>query len=153
MEQLLEKLVKIKELLGRILIKLHLIGQIKQHEPSAVSCRTSYYRQLAYITLEAGTWLISGIATFPYNNTTGVRRAYVSNATSNYDNVTTAPPAVANMLYQQLPVTGAYQSFVHVGPMPIQIISTTTYRLIGWQNSGSSTAVNVTGRIYAVRIV
>ena len=143
-------MLDVKALLAKILQRLNNIGQIKQHTPSAVSCSNTYYRQLAYITLEEGVWLISGVATFPYNNTTGVRRVFVSTATSAYDNVTTQPPAWGNILYEQEPITGSYQPFVHVGTAPINVPSTTTFRLIGWQNSGAT--VSVTGRIYAVRV-
>lgn len=143
-------MLDVKALLAKILQRLNNIGQIERHEPTAVSCASSYYRQVAYITLEAGTWILSGVAVFPYNNTTGVRRAYISTATSAYDNVTTAPPAVANMLYEQEPITGSYQAFVHTGSMPIAVTGTTTYRLIAWQNSGAT--VSVTGRLYAVRV-
>ena len=65
-------------------------------------------------------------------------------------NITTAPPTLANMLYEQEPITGSYQAFVHTGSLPIVVSNTTTYRLIAWQNSGGT--VNVTGRIYAVRV-
>lgn len=139
-----------KKLLTKILQRLSVIGKIVKNEPSAVSCQTSYYRQLASVTLDKGTWIISGVASFPYNNTTGVRRVYVTEVDSNYDNVTTAPAAVGNMLYNQVPITGSYQAYVHVGPMPVEVNSTNIYRLIGWQNSGST--VSVTGRIYAVRV-
>lgn len=143
-------MLNIKALLTKILGRLNDIGAGVMHEPAAVACATSKYRQVAYVTVPAGTWMFTATAVFPYNNTTGVRRAFLSLATSNYDNVTDMPPAMGNICFNQIPVTGSYQAYVPLATCFRTFSGSTTVRLIAWQNSGAS--VNVTGRLYAMRI-
>ena len=128
------------------------IGDYKSHVPSATSCATGKYYQVAYLELDPGVWVISGDANFEYVNTTGLRRSLISAATSGYNNVTTAPAAIGNLYYQTFAASAFASAAAHVktGAGPINVSETTTYRVIAYQNSGSS--ISVTGRLYAVRI-
>lgn len=124
------------------------IGDVKSHAPSDVSCSDKKYYQLAYLTLDPGVWIIDACGRFPDTNTTGMRQIRVSAATSNYNNVSDAPQAVGNIAVDARPAVKAYlYPNVH---FPVKVTSTTTYRVIGYQSSGS--AVSVSGRIYATRI-
>ena len=127
------------------------LGETLSHEPAAITCATGKYMQLAYITVTPGTWLLMGSGQFPYVNTTGIRRIYMSTATSGYNNVTAGPASLAMQLYNNAaPISGNIPTYVNSGPMPITFTSNTIVRLIGFQNSGSN--ISVTGRIYAVRL-
>lgn len=130
------------------------IGKTETHIPSAISCADKKYRQVAYLTLDPGTWIISGSARFQQSNTTGIRRVFFTNDTSNYDNVTTQPSSLGNIWYQTFngsafPTSG--EADVKTTSAPINVTTEKpTVRLIAYQSSGS--AMNVTGRFYAIRI-
>lgn len=146
-------MLSLKKILLKILNRLNElkgVGETQYSGPSAVSCTTGYYRQLAYLTLGSGTWIISGSLYAPYTNTTGIRRIFFTTADSGYDNTTTAPANYAVAGYAQCPVSGNYNVYLHTATFHVTLSSSTTFRLIGFQNSGAS--ANLTGRIYAVRI-
>lgn len=130
------------------------IGTTETHIPNAISCATGKYYQVAYLTLDPGTWIISGSARFQQSNTTGIRRVLFTNDTSDYDNVTTQPSSLGNIWYQTFngsafPTSGGAD--VKTTSAPINVTTEKpTIRLIAYQSSGS--AMNVTGRFYAVRI-
>lgn len=141
---------------GNITINGHSssIGTTETHIPSAISCATGKYYQVAYLTLDPGTWIISGSARFQQSNTTGIRRVLFTNDTSNYDNVTTQPSSLGNIWYQTFngsafPTSGGAD--VKTTSAPVNVTTEKpTIRLIAYQSSGS--AMNVTGRFYAIRI-
>ena len=130
------------------------IGTTASHIPDATSCANTRYRQVAYLTLDPGTWIISAAARFQQSNTTGIRKILITNDTSNYDNVTTQPSSLGIIWAE----TFNGSAFPASGPADVKTTSaplnvTTekpTIRLIAYQSSGS--AMNVTGRFYAIRI-
>lgn len=124
------------------------IGQYLTHIPAAKSCASGRWYQVAYLTLPAGVWLIDCNAMFPATNTSGTRQIRVSTATSGYDDVTTAPSAYGNITLDIL--MGANTAQYPQAHFPVSISEQTTFRLIAYQGSGST--MNVTGRMYAVRI-
>lgn len=125
------------------------IGTMLSHIPDAVSCATGRYYQLAYLTLDAGVWMIDCVGQFPNTNTTGIRDLFVTTDTSGYNNVTTSPSAYGVITRDRR--TGAAHIIYCNAHFPVNIESTTTFRLIGYQNSGQTNSV--LGRMYAVRIV
>ena len=141
---------------GNITINGHSspIGTTASHIPDAISCDSGKYYQVAYLTLDPGTWIISGSARFQQSNTTGIRRVLFTNDTSNYNNVTTQPGSLGNIWYQTFngsafPASGAAD--VKTTSAPVNVTTTNpTIRLIAYQSSGS--AMNVIGRFYAIRI-
>lgn len=141
---------------GNITINNHSspIGTTETHIPNAISCASGKYYQVAYLTLDPGTWIISGSARFQQSNTTGIRRVLFTNDTSNYNNVTTQPGSLGNIWYQTFngsafPASGVAD--VKTTSAPINVTTENpTIRLIAYQSSGS--AMDVTGRFYAVRI-
>lgn len=124
------------------------IGTWNPHTPSATSCTTGRYFQVAYVTLDAGIWLIDQNAYFPATNTTGTRQILCTTATSGYNNVTTAPASYGNITRDTL--VGANNNQYPQAHFPVNISATTTFRLIAYQNSG--TTMSVVGRMYAIRI-
>lgn len=141
---------------GNITINGHSspIGKTETHIPNAISCASGKYYQVAYLTLDPGTWIISGSARFQQSNTTGIRKILFTNDTSNYNNVTTQPSSLG-MIWAQtfngsaFPTSGGAD--VKTTSAPIEVTTEKpTIRLIAYQSSGS--AMNVTGRFYAIRI-
>ena len=123
------------------------IGEIIKNEPSAVSTGTAKYYQLASVTLTPGIWIYMTTAEFAAN-TTGYRRAYTT--TDSFSNGTsTAPTVIAKALATNVAQAGGQITYTH-DSMAFAVTSNTTYRLVAYQNSGST--LSVTGRIYAVRI-
>lgn len=146
-------MIDLKKILSKILNRLDElkgVGETSYSGPGAVSCKTGYYHQLAYVTLGPGTWIMSGSLYAPYTNTTGIRRIFFTTATSGYDDTTTQPTNYAVAGYAQCPVSGSYNVYLHTATFHATLSSSTTFRLIGFQNSGAN--ANLTGRIYAVRI-
>lgn len=141
-------MLDLKALLTKILQRLNNIGDVKSHIPDAISCATGRYYQAAYLTLEAGVWLIDMQGLFPPTNTTGIRDIRCTIATSGYNNVTTAPPTYANITINRY--VGANINQYVSSHFPVRISETTTFRLIVEQNSGST--MSVTGRMYATRL-
>lgn len=124
------------------------IGTWKSHAPSATSCTNNRYFQVAYLTLDPGIWLIDQNALFPATNATGTRQILCTTATSGYNNVTTAPASYGNITRDTL--AGANINQYPQAHFPVNVSTTTTFRLIAYQNSGST--MSVTGRMYAIRI-
>lgn len=124
------------------------IGAWKSHAPSATSCTNNRYFQVAYLTLDPGIWLIDQNALFPATNTTGTRQILCTTATSGYNNVTTAPASYGNITRDTL--AGANINQYPQAHFPVNISEQTTFRLIAYQNSGST--MSVTGRMHAIRI-
>lgn len=124
------------------------IGAWKSHAPSATSCTNNRYFQVAYLTLDPGIWLIDQNALFPATNATGTRQILCTTATSGYNNVTTAPASYGNITRDTL--AGANINQYPQSHFPVNISAQTTFRLIAYQNSGST--MNVTGRMHAIRI-
>ena len=124
------------------------IGTMKSYTSDEISCATGRYYQLAYLTLEAGVWMIDYVGYFPTTNTTGIRDTFVTTATSNYNNVTTAPASYGNITRDRR--KGENHIIYCKSHFPVDIASTTTFRLIGCQTSGQTNSL--TGRMYAVRI-
>ena len=125
------------------------IGTVLSHVPSSdVSCATGKYYQLAYLELDPGIWMVDYVGGFPNTNTTGIRDTFVTSATSGYNNVTTAPSSIGNITRDRR--NGEAHIIYCKASFPINVTSTTTYRVIGYQNSGQTNAVS--GRMYAVRI-
>ena len=142
------KTFNLKELLTNITNRLIDIGTASAHTADPVSCATGKYYQIAYLTLAPGKWFIDANGYFPGTNATGIRRVSVTTATSNYNNVTTAPAAVGNIAIDAH--AGANMAQFPQVHFPITPTETTTYRLIAYQTSGST--ISVTGRMYATRI-
>ena len=135
---------------GNVTINNHSssIGTMLSDVPDAVSCATGRYYQLAYLTLDAGVWMIDYVGQFPNTNATGIRDTFVTTDTSGYNNVTTSPSAYGVITRDRR--TGAAHIIYCNAHFPVNIESTTTFRLIGYQNSGQTNSV--LGRMYAVRI-
>ena len=135
---------------GNITVNNHSssIGTMLSHIPDAISCATGRYYQLAYLTLDAGVWMIDCVGQFPNTNTTGIRDLFVTTDTSGYNNVTTSPSAYGVITRDRR--IGAAHIIYCNAHFPVNVESTTTFRLIGYQNSGQTNSV--LGRMYAVRI-
>ena len=136
---------------GNITVANHTshIGDFKSHAPSDVSCATGKYYELAYLELDPGVWLIDACAHFPNTNSTGARIVRITTAEkSTFHGGTAAPSAPGNIAVDQRKAAElVINPSVH---FPVKITSTTTYRVVGYQSSGSTVSAN--GRIYAVRI-
>lgn len=124
------------------------IGTVLSHVPADVSCATGKYYQIAYLELDPGIWMVDYVGGFPNTNTTGIRDTFVTSATSGYNNVTTAPASIGKITRDRR--KGEAHIIYCTASFPINVTSTTTYRVIGYQNSGQTNAVS--GRMYAVRI-
>ena len=124
------------------------VGDYKYHTPSSVSCLSGRYFQVAYLTLDKGLWLVDMHCAFPNTNTTGVRETRCTTATSGYNDVTTAPPALGNITIDRI-AGGSFGQYTQAH-FPVNVSETTTYRLIAVQTSNLT--MSVTGRMYAVRI-
>ena len=135
---------------GNITVNNHSssIGTVLSHVPADVSCATGKYYQIAYLELDPGIWMVSYVGGFPNTNTTGIRDTFVTSATSGYNNVTTAPASIGNITRDRR--KGEAHIIYCKASFPITVTSTTTYRVIGYQNSGQTNTVS--GRMYAVRI-
>ena len=147
-------MLDLKALLTKILIFCSNVGVVQSHIPDAISCANTRYRQVAYLTLEPGTWIVSGAARFQQSNTTGIRKILVTNDTSNYDNVTTQPTSLGIIWAETFngsafPASGPADVKTTTAPLRVTT-EKPTIRLIAYQSSGS--AMNVTGRFYATRI-
>lgn len=106
---------------------------------SSVSCATSTNKTICSISLAAGKWILIGTISYT-TNATGVRWNYLGTGTSTGTNAQTnvSTSACSNT-----------QTFIQ----NVQVYapsSTTTYNLVGWQNSGST--LTCTGHIVAIRI-
>lgn len=124
------------------------VGERVTDLPSAKSCSSGRYYQVASVTLSPGIWMIDANAAFAGVNATGIRHIRISAATSDYDNVTTAPTAIGNIAVSTLP---GYNVTLYPQVHTISVLTEPiTYRLIAYQTSGS--AENVTGRFYATRL-
>lgn len=124
------------------------VGQHLEHIPSATSCTSGRWFQVAYLTLPQGVWLIDCNALFPATNTTGTRQILVTTATSGYNNVTTAPASYGNITRDIL--QGINSAQYPQSHFPVDVSEETTFRLEAYQ--GSNTTMNVTGRMYATRL-
>ena len=121
------------------------IGTIKSSNASATTVATGTNTRLTSISLEAGTWIITGGVRFP-NNGTGFRRMNIS---------TTKAAEWADV---QLPaVTGASTQLFYT--VIVSINSTTTYYLNCYHNAGTSLSLiggggeNGINFLRAIRIV
>lgn len=124
------------------------VGQLESDLHASVSCTSGRWFQVAYLTLSPGLWHVDCDALFPATNTSGTRQILVTTATSDYDNVTTAPTSWGNITRDILMAANTAQ--YPQSHFPVDISTETTFRLIAYQGSGST--VSVTGRMYAVRI-
>lgn len=124
------------------------IGTMLSYTSDNISCATGKYYQLAYLTLDAGVWMVDYVGQFPNANTTGIRDTFVTTDTSGYNNVTTSPSVYAVITRDRR--KGEAHIMYCKSSFPVNITSTTTFRLIGYQNSGQTNSV--LGRMYAVRI-
>ena len=100
------------------------IGTVKQAYASAKSVATATNTNLTSLSLEAGTWVVTGGVRFP-NNSTGYRRMNIA---------TSSGSSWADV--QITPVNGASTQLAYT--VIVSPTSTTTYYLNCWQNSGSS---------------
>lgn len=117
---------------------LHVGDYVNKNQTASVSTTNNAYTNICSISLNAGIWIVFGNVRYA-SNATG-RRALTISSTSQGSNeaMFTSTPAI-NGSYTRLNVSGVVIS-----------TATTTYYLIGWQNSGA--ALNAIGYIRAVRI-
>ena len=123
------------------------IGTWKSDVPSAKSCQTGKWYNVGSLTLEAGVWQLDCNAAFPAANTTGTRQILVT--TTNFtDGTTTAPSSYGNITRDIL--QGINSAQYPQSHFPVNLSQTTTFYMAAYQ--GSNTTMNVTGRMYALRI-
>lgn len=123
------------------------IGAKNWVAPSAVSCQSGKWYNVAEVTLDPGIWFIDCNAYFPKKNTTGTRQIRVT--TDTFTNGTTTMPGAYGSIGidVQMGVNEVQYPQAH---FPVDISSRTTFRLAAYQGSGST--ISVTGRMYATRI-
>ena len=120
------------------------IGTEYWDAPSAVSVATATAKTVAKLTLPAGVYVFTALATFPAN-TTGYRYTLITTAT----NATT--PNLGIICASRVPaVTQSGQNTQEPIMCSYTATASATYYLIAYQNSGSALSVN--GYFSAVRI-
>lgn len=143
-------MLDIKKLLTKILQTIQPIGTVltANPAPSAVSCASGKYYQVASQTITAGTWIISATAQFPATNATGYRDMYCT--TSSFSNGTTTAPANWGLITRCVIPAGNFIEFARA-TFPVTLSSgTLTFRVVA--HHSANTNIDVTGRIYATRI-
>lgn len=110
---------------------------------NAVSVASATWTNTGSITLTKGTWIITAFAQFA-TNTTGRRQALISETSASSTSVR------GMMTDNQAPVNGAVTICRFMDIYTVTADSKTLY-LNSYQNSGS--AMNVYGRIYALKII
>ena len=114
------------------------VGLYYSANPSAVTLSTKTEAIIASVTLPAGSYLLIGSGRFN-KNATGDRRVRIGTGDiTSSDYIGEASPATSASMYTYVTITRI-----------VNLTSSKTYNLTGWQSSGSS--INVTGRIQAVR--
>lgn len=116
------------------------IGDRVTTEPSAVTVANNSNVQIATVTLSAGKWICYFVGRFT-SNATGYRKIFVLRGTS-------SSPWVGENASSNA-VSGDY-TWLNMS-IPISITTSTQFKLMAYQNSGSS--LSTTGRIYCTKII
>ena len=126
------------------------LGERIMASPDAVSRASGRYFNTASVSLGPGMWLIIVAVSFSAN-ATGIRRSYLTNDDpSDWNNTTTAPNSIAITGYNNVSAASSGNSYTHAVVTANISSGTYTYYLAAYHTAG--TAINVTGRINAVRI-
>lgn len=133
----------IEEAFGINIIKaangFSVIGDIvSKNQTTNVSTASSAYTNICSISIGAGTWTLFGNVRFA-NNATGRRGATIAPTSQGTNEAIFATSDAVDGSYTRLNVSGV-----------VEPTATTTYYLVGWQNSGA--ALNAVGYLRAVRI-
>jgi hypothetical protein len=122
---------------------LAVIGdRVYKSQTSAVSMANSTYKNVLSISIDPGTWIITGGAEFAAN-ATGIRQAVISTVSAAYDGDNFRAGGMRVNAY------ATYDTFINLARTIVVTVTTTIY-LVGWQNSGG--ALNTYGMLSAVRI-
>lgn len=116
------------------------VGTTVSNSVSSVSVSTSSAKNILTVSLPKGTWIVFGTIEFAANSS-GRRVAALSDTSADIGGIN------LNFLSTATPVS-ATRVKVHGVVSPS---ATTTYYLVGWQNSGST--LSCRGRVDAIRIV
>ena len=120
------------------LTAFHVGDYVSKDQTSNVSMATGGYTNVCSISVPAGTWVMQGNLTWA-SNSTGRRHAYISVSSA-------ASNAIRTESCNAVSGGGTSQNLCGISV----VASTSTYYLVGWQNSGA--ALNATGYLRAVRI-
>lgn len=111
---------------------------VSKNQSTNVSTTNNAYTNICSISLDAGTWIMFGNVRFA-NNATGRRGLSISSTSQGTNEAMFANSDAVDGSYTRINVSGV-----------VIPTATTTYYLVGWQNSGA--ALNAIGYIRAVRI-
>ena len=111
---------------------------VSKNQTANVSMVNGDYTNVCSISIGAGTWVLFGNVRYA-SNATGRRGVTIASTSQGTNEAIFATSGAVNGSYTRLNVSGV-----------VQPTATTTYYLVGWQNSGA--ALNATGYLRAVRI-
>lgn len=116
-------------------------GHVENESGSNVSVATSAWKQIASFSVAAGDWLVI-VGCYSASNSTGRRGWYLGTESSASD----VSLNRLNSIVMSATSGTCYATIVN----RVSVSSTTTYRVWGWQNSGS--ALNMSAYIRRIKI-
>ena len=138
-------MLNVKKLLCKLTQKAAAIGSIVNKDTStAVAVPTATWTSVASVTLGPGVWVLVGTVSFA-SNATGRRTSGLSN------NGTALSGAYLRMTGVSAAAVSGGATNEHTSFVTGKLTAaSTTYHLVGWQNSGGD--LNTTGYLRAVRV-